>query len=123
MLTNSPLGIKHLGQRGLRFGALLRHANRRRHQGDQLGHDLGVRGRATQAHGVHEQAQFGTGHHPGNRLEGKLQAHAQLIAWQVRQGQGEGFEETLEHRLVMHLEVFLDKRRGVAVHAAEKTDE
>ncbi len=122
MFANGALGVEHLGQCGFRFGALLRYANCGRDQGDQLGHDLGIRGRAAQAHGVHQQAQFSAGHYPGNRLEGKLQAHAQLIAWQIRQGQGEGFEEALEHRLVMHLEVFLDKRRGVAVHPAQETD-
>mgnify|MGYP006187699489 CR=1 FL=1 len=88
---------------------MTRHADRRRDQGDQLGHDFGVGGRAAQAHGVHQQAKFGAGHHPGNRLEGKLQAHPQFVARQVRQRQGEGLEEALEHRLVVFLEVFLNE--------------
>lgn len=109
LFTNRSLGIEYPPQRRFGFRALLWHTNGRRDQRDQLGHDFRVGRRASQAHGVHQQAQLGAGHHPGNRLEGKLQAHPQLIARQIGQRQGEGFEEALEHRLVMDLEVFLMK--------------
>ncbi len=71
LARDGALGIEDLGQRHLRLGALLRHANRRRDQRDQLGHYFG-----------------------SHRLKRKLQASPQFVARQVRQSQGGGVEST-----------------------------